>query len=385
VRYERHASILAFIIRMSLSVRFGTVLIGLGILFLGFYVQKRSIQGFQNGTVSLPTAAESAVERPANTNPPLINVVDIDVLVQKDKEIRSKMNMVVNAKSTSDLLLINYISSDMMANLNIIYKEIMEYAKSISNIADLFSRTDEKHQNTLRQLVYTTSDQVDILYTVYYTIPSNIISTDAIIPSGTAPMSAINNPEVVAESAKQVTNVLSTLPSPSAKLNKYLNDLMKSIQSLPTDSSSNDIADFTSKLKKYLNTVDIQQEYMTTNIADLKSASMRYTVDPAKTEGADDNKKTFLTTTITSFQSIITALEAKNMTNPEIIDNVTKLQARVTSMQANLTSMKTPARLEGFASIMNPYDQPSANSRQAHEFALGQRTFIDNVFSSMRI
>jgi hypothetical protein len=112
---------------------------------------------------------------------------------------------------------------------------------------------------------------------------------------------------------------------------------------------------------------------------------MRYTVDPAKTEGADDNKKTFLTTTITSFQSIITALEAKNMTNPEIIDNVTKLQARVTSMQANLTSMKTPARLEGFASIMNPYDQPSANSRQAHEFALGQRTFIDNVFSSMRI
>jgi phenylalanyl-tRNA synthetase alpha subunit len=199
-------------------------------------------------------------------------------------------------------------------------------------------------------------------------------------------MSAINNPEVVAESAKQVTNILSTLPSPSAKLNKYLNDLMKSIQSLSTDSSSNDIADFTSKLKKYLNTIDMQQEYMTTNIADLKSASMRYTIDSTKTEGAADNKKTFLTTTITSFQSIITALEAKNMTNPEIIDNATKLQARVTSMQANLTSMKTPAtRLEGFASIMNPYDQPSANSRQAHEFALGQRTFIDNVFSGMKI
>ena len=371
---------------MSLSVRFGIVLIGLGILFLGFYVQKRSVQGFQAEVVSLPTAAESAVTRPANTNPSLINVNDIDVLVQKDKQIRSKMNMVVNAKPTSDLILINYISSDMMANLNIIYKEIMEYSRSISNISDLFPRTDEKHQNTLRQLVYTTSDQVDILYTVYYTIPSNIISTDAIIPSGAAPMSAINNPEVVAESAKQVTNVLSTLPSPSAKLNKYLNDLMKSIQSLSTDSSSNDIADFTSKLKKYLNTVDMQQEYMTTNIADLKSASMRYTIDSSKTEGAADNKKTFLTTTITSFQSIITALEAKNMTNPEIIDNVTKLQARVTSMQANLTSMKTPAaRLEGFASIMNPYDQPSANSRQAHEFALGQRTFIDNVFSAMKI
>jgi len=385
---------------MSLSVRFGTILIGLGVLFLGFYVQKKSIQGFQLATeapspigetsgyrpVELPSAEKSAILRPVNDKPTLINVDDVDALVQKDKQIRSKMNLVANAKSTSDLLLINYLSSDMMANLNIIYKEAFNYISTISNIPSLFSRTDEKYQNTIRQLIYTASDQVDMLYTIYFTIPSNIISTDTIIPSGTASISSINNPAVVAESAKQVVNILSTLPSPSTKLNKYLTDLMKSIKTLSTDSPKADIAQFVSSLKTYLNTLDVQQESMTSNISALKSASTLYSIDPAKTESTADNKSTFLTTTITSLQSINTALQATNMTNPEIVDNITKLEGRITSMQANLTSMKgPPARLEGFASIMNPYDQPSANSIQALEFALGRRTYIDEVFSGMKI
>jgi hypothetical protein len=371
---------------MSLSVRFGTVLIGLGVLLLGFYVQKRSVQGFQSGTSSRPTAEEAAIARPLNDNIPLVNVDDIDVLAQKDAQIRSKMNMVVNTKRTSDLLFISYISSDMMANLNIIYKEIFDYIQNVSNIRDLFSRTDTKNQNTLRQLIYTTSDQTDMLYTVYFTIPSNIISSDTIIPSSTATISSINNPDVVAESAKQVSNILSTLPSPSAKLNKYLTELMKSVKTLSTDSTKDDINMFSSKMKTYLNIVDIQQEQMTTNMSDLNSASKQYTIDPAKIESAADNKRTFLTTTITSLQSIITALEATKMPNPEIIDTLTKLQGRVTSMQANLTSMKIPsARLEGFASTMNPYDQPSPSATQAHEFGLGRRAYIDEIFAGIKL
>jgi hypothetical protein len=382
---------------MNLSVRFGTVLIGLGVVLLGLYIQKKSIQGFQNEVVSRPTPEVAAIVKPVNDNTAVIHVDDKDILVQKDKQIRSKMNMVVNAKSTSDLLLISYISSDMMANLNIMYKEAFEYVKNISNLSDTISRTDSKSQNTLRQLIYTTSDQVDALYTIYFTIPSNIISTDTIIPSATATVSGINNPDVVAESAKQVTSILSNLPSPSAKLNKYLTELMKTVQTLSTDSSSGDIAEFSSKMKTYLNTVDIQQESMTSNMADLKSASMRYTIEPAKLESAADNKKTFLTTTITSLQSIITTLEETKMTNPEIVDTITKLQGRVTSMQANLASMNKPTqanvgsmntptgRLEGFASIMNPYDQLSPSAKQAREFGLGRKAYIDEVFSGIKL
>lgn len=355
-------------------------------VLLGLHIQKRSVQGFQSEKSARPTAAAAAIVRPVNDNPSLITVDDKDILVQKDTEIRSKMNMVVNAKSTSDLLLIAYISSDMMANLNILYKEVMEYVKGISNVSDIFSRAEDKSQNTIRQLIYTTSDQVDLLYTVYFTIPSNIISTDTIIPSATATISGINNPDVVAESAKQVSSILSNLPSPSAKLNKYLVDLMKTIKILSTDSSSHDITEFSSKMKTYLNTVDIQQESMTTNMAGLKSASMRYTIDTAKMESAANNKKTFLTTTITSLQSIVTGLEATKMPNPEIIDTITNLQGRITSMQANLTSMNAPTvRLEGFASIMNPYDEPSPSAKQAREFGLGRREYIDEIFSGIKL
>jgi hypothetical protein len=172
---------------------------------------------------------------------------------------------------------------------------------------------------------------------------------------------------------------------------------MKITKTLSNDSSSGDIAEFSSKMKTYLNTVDIQQESMTTNMADLKSASMRYTIEPAKMESAVDNKKTFLTTTITSLQSIITTLEATKLTNPEIADTIIKLQGRITSMQANLASMNTPTqanagsmnastgRLEGFASIMNPYDQLSPSAKQAREFGLGRKAYIDEVFSGIKL
>jgi len=377
---------------MSLSIRVGTVLLGLGVLFLGYYVQKKNIQGFQSrpdpAALALPTPADAAIIQPANDQPPLYSVDDLSALVAKDAETRSRMNLITNAKQTSDLLLINYLSSEMMANLSILYKEVEDYSKSISDVKDIFSRTDNKHQNTIRQLIYTASDQADMLYTIYFTIPSNIISTDTIIPSGTATISSLGNPEIIAESAKQVSNVLSTLPSPSSKLNMYLKDLMKSIGGLSTDSSSDDIAQFTSKMKRYLNTVDIQQEHMTTNMADLKSASKRYTVDPAKLEAAATNKSTFLTTTITSLQSIITGLQATTMTNPEIVDTVTNLQGRVTSMQANVTSMKTlkgSGSVEAFASRMNPYDQPSVNGMQSREFSLGRQAYSDEVFSGIKL
>jgi hypothetical protein len=165
---------------------------------------------------------------------------------------------------------------------------------------------------------------------------------------------------------------------------------MKSVGALSSDSSTDDITEFMTKLKRYLNTVDIQQEHMTTNMADLKSASKRYTVDPAKLEATVTNKSTFLTTTITSLQSIITGLQATTMTNPEIVDTVTNLQGRVTSMQANVTSMKTlkgsgSGSVEAFASRMNPYDQPSVNGMQSREFSLGRQAYSDEVFSGIKL
>jgi hypothetical protein len=375
---------------MSLSVRVGTVLIGLGVLFLGYYIQKKNIQGFQSGAGAPPeppsTQTPAMIAQPATSavEKPMFNVDDTDVLVMKDKETRSKMNMILNTKTTSDVIFLNYIASDLLVNLNIVFNEVFQYIKVLNDIANIYSKASETNKYTIRQMIYTAGDQVDMLYNIYYTIPSNIVSTDSIMISDSAPANAINNPYVIAEAAKQISAILATLPSPASKINTYLTTVMKSISGLSAQSSFGDINTFSLNLAQYLNTVDIQLKNLTKTIDDLTKAAVNNPVDDSKIDSAKKAKNTFLTTTITSLQSIVTALTKTNMTDPKVADAITDVNSRITSMQAAATAMKPQAALEGFASIMNPYDQPSANAIQSREFALGRRAYSDEVFAGIK-
>jgi hypothetical protein len=375
---------------MSLSVRCGAVFIGIGILLLGFYVQKKSIQGFQSGgdtSSEAPSTQTPAmiVQQPASAvEKPMFNVDDADVLVMKDKETRSKMNMILNTKTTSDVIFLKYIASDLLVNLNIVFNEVFQYIKVLNDITNIYSKASETNKYTIRQMIYTAGDQVDMLYNIYYTIPSNIVSTDSIMISDSAPANAINNPYVIAEAAKQISAILAALPSPASKINTYLTTVMKSVSGLSADSSFGDIDTFALNLAQYLNTVDVQLKNLSKTVEDLTKAAVKNPVDDSKIESATKAKTTFLTTTISSLQSIVSGLIKTNMTDPKVADAITDVSSRITSMQAALSSMKPQAALEGFASIMNPYDQPSANAMQSREFTLGRRAYSDEVFSGMK-
>jgi hypothetical protein len=382
---------------MSLSVRFGIVLIGLGILFLGFYLQKKSIQGFQNDsgppviTDSPPppppqpiTPASLAQPPTTVVDKPLFNVDDVDVLVMKDKQTRSKMNMILNNKNIADVIFLKYIAADLLVNLNVIFNEVFTYIKLVQNVGNLYSNATEMNKNTIRQIIYTASDQVDMLYNIYYTIPSNIVSTDSILVSDSAPPNAVNNPYVIAEASKQISAILATLPSPANKLNTYLNTLMKSISTLSVTSVPGDIITFSLNLAQYLSTIDTQHKNLTKTLETLNTRSIKTPIDNDKLETAKKAKTSFLNTTITSLQSIETSLQATKMTDPKVADAITDLKNRITSLQAALTAMKPPPVLEQFASYMNPYDQPSVSTLQSREFGLGRKTYIDQVFSGIK-
>jgi hypothetical protein len=373
---------------MSLSVRFGIVLIGLGIVFLGFYLQKRGIEGFQNDSASSPEQpiTPASVAQPPKTIPskPLFNVDDMEVLVMKDKQIRSKMNMIVNNKTTADVIFLKYIASDLLVNLNIIINEVFMYIRTIHDIANVYSNATEMNKNTIRQIVYTVSDQVDMLYNIYYTIPSNIVSTDSILVSDSAPPNAVNNPYVIAEASKQISAILATLPSPANKLNTYLNTLMRSISTLSVNSIPSDVSTFSLNLAQYLSTIDTQHKNLTNTLDTLNTVSIKNPIDNDKLETAKKAKTSFLNTTISSLQSIETSLQATQMTDPQVADAITDLKNRITSLQAALTAMKPPPVLEKFASYMNPYDKPSVNTLQSREFGLGRKAYIDQVFSGIK-
>jgi methyl-accepting chemotaxis protein len=323
-------------------------------------------------------AAAPAVEKP------MFNVDDTDILVMRDKETRSKMNMILNTKTTSDVIFLKYIASDLLVNLNIVFNEVFQYIKVLSDVANNYSKASEKNKYTIRQMIYTAGDQVDMLYNIYYTIPSNIVSTDSIMISDSAPPNAINNPYVLAEAAKQISAILAALPSPASKINTYLTTVMKSVSGLAAESSPTDIEMFSLNLAQYLNTVDVQLKNLSKTVDDLTKAAVNNPVENSKIESATKAKSTFLNTTVSSLQSIVAALVKTNMTDPKVADSITDVSSRITSMQAALTAMKPQAALEGFASKMNPYDQPSANAIQSREFTLGRRAYSDEVFSGIK-
>jgi len=376
---------------MSLSNRFGTLLIGVGVAFLGIYLQKKTIQGFQGMAPSTLIPTVSSIDKPRFT------VDDSDLIIMKDKQIRSKLNMIMINKPIVDSIFIKYITADLLVNLDMIYNEVFNYVKVYNNTSHIYSNADELNKNIIRQLVYTTSDQADMLYSIYYTIPSNIISTDSVVLSDTAGSTAVNNPNVIAESSKQVSAILATLPSVANKINIYLTNLTTSMSKMTTSPGPHATEKFSMDLTQYLNTVDVQYKHLTKNIDNLTAANIKLTVDD-NLVSAKKAKSSFLTATISSLQSVATfiqtTLSSLNGTatslngtplEAKFLDYSTDIQSRITSMQAALTAMSPQVTSENFASYMNPYDQPSVNTTQSLKFGMGRKAYIDEVFSAIKL
>jgi hypothetical protein len=384
---------------MNLSVRFGIVLIGLGVVFLGLYIQKKSVQGFQSGSGTetiligeipppVPQSNTPAVAaQPAQNviSKPLINVDDMDTLIAKDKQIRSKMNMIITNKTASDVIFLNYIASDLLINLELIFKEVFQYIQTITDVPSMYNSNTEKNKHTIRQMIYTLSDQVDMLYNIYFTIPSNIVATDSIIISESAPANAINNPYVIAEASKQITAILSTLPSPGSKLNTYLTNLMNSLAKVSNNSTPSEISMFSMNLAQYFDTLDVQMKNVSNTLDKINKVSVTNDVSDDTLKDATKTKSSFLSTSITSLQSIQTFIEKSPNTDPKLTNALSDVKSRITSMQAALMSMKPSPVMENFASIMNPYDQLSPSAKQAREFGLGRKVYIDEVFSGLKL
>lgn len=383
---------------MNLSVRFGIALIGLGVVLLGLYMQKKSIQGFQvyadtgtrlEGKPPVPSPEtvnpEIAAKVALAATPPPITVDDIDVLVAKDKEIRSKMNMIIKNKPSSDVILLNYIGLDHLTNLDLMFNEVFQYIKTVADVPALYSKNTEQNKHTIRQIIYTASDQTDMLYNIYFTIPSSIIATDSIVISDTVTADAINNPHVIAEASKQISAILSTLPSPGSKLNTYLTNVMNSVSKLSASSGPVEMNSFTMNLAQYLDTLDVQIKNVHKNTQGLNNLSMTNNVSDDKIKEVTKIKSSFLSTSITSLQSIQASIEKSQSADSKVANALSDIKSRITSLQAGLTAMKPPPVLEKFASIMNPYDEPSPSVKQAREFGLGRRAYIDEIFSGIKL
>lgn len=376
---------------MSQSFRLGLILIGLGIFILGVYIQKKEIEGFETTGEALQKLAEQ------QSNPPPQPISDANIiqhLVSKDTEIRSKFDMIMKNKSATDVSFLRYLTPDTIIKLSILFKEVFHYINNMQDFQSIFLKASKENQNTLRQLVYTVNDQVSMLYNIYYTIPSTIISTDTIVKSDTAGPSSVQNENVLEESAKQVSALLSNLPSASSTVNKYLSNVIDKTNTLTNATTQSEFKSYNDALTIYLNTLDVQQDHLSkiisdTNIAFLpviKTDETGYT----KIQTAINDNISFITTTISSLQSMITILQSIQNPISAIAEIITKLNTRIISMQASLTAMNQKlnsvsmmhSSKEPFISYKNPDETP--NTKQMREFNLGKRAYTDEVFSGIK-
>lgn len=288
----------------------------------------------------------------------------------------------MNMKTGADVLFLKELSSEMMTNLNIIFKEVTQYINAMYDVRKIFASLDTTRQFTVRQMVYTASEQAEMLYTIYFTIPSNVISTDSIIMSDSASTTSVNDPKVIAESAKQVSAVLAGLPSPASKLNSYLSSIMNTIPKLTVDSSGDDYTLFNMNVQNYLHTLDTQQANLTANINEVSAAVKRGTIDSAKLVTANTNRVSFFTTSVSSLQSIVDSLDPAALPSPIIANVIADVKTHLSTMQAGLVAAKAQVPKESFVSYKNPYDHLS--SLQSREFSLGKKAYVDEVFAGMK-
>ena len=231
---------------MSLSsARLGLLLIGIGILLLGFYLNRGHYDGFQSGSAA----------------------PKVEPLITRDADIRNKFMLIDRVKTQSDATLKKLLTTSGMIALDILYSEVSSYVKGFTgDIKEIFAKAaditpreaaaaevgEPRDLVKLAQVIYTVNDQVDILHKIYYTIPSTIISSKAVVNPDTAPSNTVSSDAVLTEAIPEITIILSNIPDPKTKLNNYMTQIKNKITTIQKDQSDAQLTDLLRLLQRLI-------------------------------------------------------------------------------------------------------------------------------------
>jgi hypothetical protein len=374
---------------MSLfSSRLGLVLLGLGILFLGLYLQKKGIQGFQSGGSGSGSGPATAAIIPQG---------DIVLnLHQKDAEIRNKFKMINANKVSTDVLLTKYINSDLMNNLNILHSEVASYIHNMQNIDKTFTEASSDNQTIISQVVYTTADQVNMLYYIYYTYPSTIISTNTTVQADSASPSDLGVDEVLKDATTPITALLVSLPTATSKMTEFATRLFDTTNALTKDQNASLVSQFNTNLIKYTQLIELQMKTLSNTVTNTNIKYLSTTSTDQNSYNlvstAMNNYISFVKSAIDLLTSVLSILQkiTDNASNvapliSTVTSRITTLNTSESAMKLQLTSVNSGRKKEPFVSYGNPYNQPSPSGTQAQEFRLGKKAYADEVFSTMKI
>jgi hypothetical protein len=379
-------SILLHISRMTYSSKeLGLLLIGLGFVLWGLNVQ-RKYEGFQ-----ISNSALAPPDTPATSLPDSENKILSTNFTTKLIDIKTKYQSIVNIKESADIKILKFtVDSDIMLKINTLFYDIKDFIDSADKVP-YDSITLATNKDILLQLYNTTQDKVDILYKIYYTIPSIIIGTNVSINANNAINLSIVDEGVIGASIPMITAEVTSIPSVNNEYTKIINSLesyLKSIQEPLSDDSVNKIQEIITKLITYAE--------MILRDFDEKIEILKNNGGSNKANFLIKNKLLFLKQITTTLQTVNDMMEKNKTTNATAV-NTFAITVKTTLANYNMilssternidmyNQMTNITSIEDFQSYRNPYNEESQVLKQAHEFRLKKGSYLNDIFSNMRI
>jgi hypothetical protein len=298
-------------------------------------------------------------------------------LSMKDYEIRSKFKLVNKNKMSTDVILTKYLSdTDELSKIAILFNNVKDYIQHNLDIQGTIVRGTETDANILRQLIYTTHNEVSMLYKIYYTIPSLVISTGTIISADTAASSSVLDEEVLAKSVVMIRSELAGIPTLTEQFGTASSTLMLNATTLQTDKTDTNVTLLQQSINKFIRISDMSIEDYDYKIQNITVANL-----PAKLTSTINNKISLLGSIIRVLQEVVGILNKVPDMNSAITANI---NTRIASYNSQLTATQNTQKKEGFQSYSNPYNTPSPNLKQAYEFRLNKNTYLNDIFSTLK-
>ena len=427
-------SILRTTNRMSLGFGFDlqmltTIFIGLLMVAIGLYIHRYAATG-SDGFQSVSTTDATPVISPPPPPPPPTKILssiseetfkpipEHEQLTRKVSEIQTMMNTISLSKPKHDLTLATILDNELLITLDTLYNEVSFFDDSTRSVEldvfiqnmNTFDTLTDTQKGVIRTMVTVAYQEASVLYYIYVSLPAMIVSTGLVVNTDTATKESITDPTVTKQLQDTITNMLAGIPKLSVQLESALKKLTPLINDFAgVNLTSRDyIATLDTAFRNYYRLVDIKVQSLKKQIA-LKKAKISSNVasGTAAMNGIAEASqgvvlivetvKTFIQNALDVIQPISDKVDATLKENGQMSELLMLKNTITTAVQTlNLTktsigyssTIGIPISIqngEGFASEMNPYDTPSLNIKQAHDFRLEKRGLIKDVLSNSRM
>jgi hypothetical protein len=309
-------------------MRLGLAILGIGIIYLGFYLQR---EGFQSGSGS--QGSTPSLESTFN---------NADVLVG-NLEITNKYKLIQKNKDSADKILAKYISdADIFLKLDLMYTEVQSYVENGRNIAKATHTASDKVKPDIQTLNFLNKEYVNILFKVYVTFPALMLSSDS---NGQTTYDAIVDENVLAHIAEMIDSELKIIPSSMTLITNMQATLLADANALKASVTDNMVETMKTNMATYSRLVSQELAGLKKYHKLVLAANL-----PAKVSSAKGDITSFLKNTIqfvTSIQTIVTGIPTLNKSL------VSAVASQLTIVNSYLDESKS---MEGFQSFMNPYE-----------------------------